>query len=209
MFGDYHIFYFVNRNNVLYEGYASVSMIVKRRPRTACHIKVSITESNITDQAEAFVITLNGFLDGSEIKEDILIEKDGEYISSNIYDSLNSIVIEDFGSLKSVPYIVISSVNTDGDPAYHIENELCYGRYGFVRSTQTVVDFFNRGQEFRDIIRCVLDGKILVEKGQSFKIIGQDDEYVVLTSPKYRTRLGSDSIEFTEFYAGVNYTEEA
>lgn len=198
--GAYHIFEFTERDNRIYDGYADRSIKISHQLIKPSYIKIVSSETD-----EEFTMKISGLNGTQEIEEDVLIEGACAVTSVNEFTELTSITINDFDKLTSIPYLVISAVDVNGLPLYWMEHELYYGRYAMVTSNQTVIDIFSRGQEFRQLIKCVLDGEVPCQKGQTFRIAGQYDTYVILTDPRYRFRLGTDTIEHTEFFAGVNY----
>jgi len=212
--GAYHIFEFTERDNRIYDGYADSSIKISHQLIKPSYIKIVSSETD-----EEFTMKISGLNGTQEIEEDVLIEGNGTQeieedvliegacavTSVNEFTELTSITINDFDKLTSIPYLVISAVDVNGLSLYWMEHELYYGRYAMITSNQTAIDIFSRGQEFRQLIKCVLDGEVPCQKGQTFRIAGQYDTYVILTDPRYRFRLGTDTIEHTEFFAGVNY----
>lgn len=198
--GAYHIFEFTERDNKVFDGYADRSIKISHQLIKPSYIKIVSSETD-----EEFTMKISGLNGTQEIEEDVLIEGACAVTSVNEFTELTSITINDFDKLTSIPYLVISAVDVNGLPLYWMEHELYYGRYAMITSNQTAVDIFSRGQEFRQLIKCVLDGEVPCQKGQTFRIAGQYDTYVILTDPRYRFRLGTDTIEHTEFFAGVNY----
>ncbi len=198
--GAYHIFKFTERDNKVFDGYADRSIKISHQLIKPSYIKIVSSETD-----EEFTMKISGLNGTQEIEEDVLIEGACAVTSVNEFTELTSITINDFDKLTSIPYLVISAVDVNGLPLYWMEHELYYGRYAMITSNQTAIDIFSRGQEFRQLIKCVLDGEVPCQKGQTFRIAGQYDTYVILTDPRYRFRLGTDTIEHTEFFAGVNY----
>ncbi|AZF90177.1 MAG: hypothetical protein BPH43C_54 [Phage 5P_1] len=198
--GAYHIFEFTERDNKVFDGYADRSIKISHQLIKPSYIKIVSSETD-----EEFTMKISGLNGTQEIEEDVLIEGACAVTSVNEFTELTSITINDFDKLTSIPYLVISAVDVNGLPLYWMEHELYYGRYAMITSNQTAIDIFSRGQEFRQLIKCVLDGEVPCQKGQTFRIAGQYDTYVILTDPRYRFRLGTDTIEHTEFFAGVNY----
>jgi len=198
--GAYHIFEFTERDNKVFDGYADRSIKISHQLIKPSYIKIVSSETD-----EEFTMKISGLNGTQEIEEDVLIEGACAVTSVNGFTELTSITINDFDKLTSIPYLVISAVDVNGLPLYWMEHELYYGRYAMITSNQTAIDIFSRGQEFRQLIKCVLDGEVPCQKGQTFRIAGQYDTYVILTDPRYRFRLGTDTIEHTEFFAGVNY----
>lgn len=198
--GAYHIFEFTERDNKVFDGYADRSIKISHQLIKPSYIKIVSSETD-----EEFTMKISGLNGTQEIEEDVLIEGACAVTSVNEFTELTSITINDFDKLTSIPYLVISAVDVNGLPLYWMEHELYYGRYAMITSNRTAVDIFSRGQEFRQLIKCVLDGEVPCQKGQTFRIAGQYDTYVILTDPRYRFRLGTDTIEHTEFFAGVNY----
>lgn len=198
--GAYHIFEFTERDNRIYDGYADRSIKISHQLIKPSYIKIVSSETD-----EEFTMKISGLNGTQEIEEDVLIEGTCAVTSANEFTELTSLIIDGFDNLTSIPYLVISAVDVNGLPLYWMEHELYYGRYAMITSNQTAIDIFSRGQEFRQLIKCVLDGEVPCQKGQTFRIAGQYDTYVILTDPRYRFRLGTDTIEHTEFFAGVNY----
>jgi len=222
--GAYHIFKFTERDNKVFDGYADRSIKISHQLIKPSYIKIVSSETD-----EEFTMKISGLNGTQEIEEDVLIEGACAVTSVNEFTELTSITMFDyniwrdytpitwgdlssrtwedvfFDKLTSIPYLVISAVDVNGLPLYWMEHELYYGRYAMITSNQTAIDIFSRGQEFRQLIKCVLDGEVPCQKGQTFRIAGQYDTYVILTDPRYRFRLGTDTIEHTEFFAGFNY----